>query len=44
MSTIVTKGLKNTIVLDFLYDNETIFWSDINEDVIYKSKFNGIGK
>ena len=41
MSTIVTKGLKNTIVLDYLFEEETIYWSDITDDVIYKSKFNG---
>lgn len=37
-------GLKNTIVLSYLFEEETIFWSDIADDIIYKSKFNGIGE
>lgn len=40
-STTINKGLKNTIILDYLFSTSTLLWCDIYDDVIYKASFDG---
>lgn len=41
--TVISKGLRNAIALDYHYEKNLLFWSDVSLDVIKVSYINGTG-